>query len=150
MFRKLGVTGAALLIAFACVAVMVVYIFGDRADKQHDRQQTIDTGYIGCLRYNDTRLLFRDILLDAYGTDTAPQFDLSALPQFQAINDQAVKDLLLLLTSSSTGDTATDRRDRSYARTGTRDCETEYPTHTRGLSITSVSTIPPPTIDTRP
>lgn len=146
MFRRIGVTGAALLIAGACLIVMGLFI----ADRTHaDRtqaKQTVNTNYIGCLRYNDTRLLFRDVILDAYGDSAQPSTDLSAIPQFQAIEDQAVKDLLLLLTSGPRGETSTSRRDRSYNRTGTRDCDAEFPTHSDGISITTASTIPPPTL----
>ena len=80
-------TAACAFIAAGSLAVSVLFVVDSGNDDRKEARQTVDTGYLGCLRYNDTRLLFRQIILDAYGTGERPQFDITSLPQYQAIND---------------------------------------------------------------
>jgi hypothetical protein len=146
-FPRLSVTNAALLIAFACVIGLVLFVVDDYADEQHEQQEKVDTGYIGCLRYNDTRLLFRSVIEDAYRPEPATPAP-GLLETIAAIEDPAVRMIIAnALNPAARPDPADDpssQFNKQRNKTGTRLCDNEFPDRSDGISLETAVTVPPP------
>jgi hypothetical protein len=61
VFRKLGVTGAALLIAGACLVVMGLFIVNDRATRTRDEAARQERRIANCIDKNELRADINDL-----------------------------------------------------------------------------------------
>ncbi len=142
-------TAACAFIAVGSLAVSVVFVLDARHDDRQTEQETTDTGFLGCLRYNDTRLLFRSVIEDGY-LPKQSTVDPSIVVAYNAIADPNVKKVLAGLGGSRGQAAITDPNSTLNVqrnKTGTRPCEQEYPNHSKGIDLSTTVTVPPPSLE---
>lgn len=108
-------------------------------DVARQAQNSIDDGYVSCLRGNDSRQVLTDVVKIAY--DSGGSLDFTKVPAFNNL-DAATREFFLELRdlTSAAPDPAKDpesARNRALAKLTLRDCEAEFPHHSPGLTVSA-------------
>jgi hypothetical protein len=90
------------------------------------KQELIDKDYIACKRGNDTRQVIRDVVALTGGPT-----DLTRVPGYEALDPELKQFLVNLRDATSDGDESAFKR-AAYALLVIRNCEKEFPGHTKG------------------
>lgn len=151
MRRARVTTKAALGIAAACLVMMGLFVLDDARDDSDRQQEAVDSGYVGCLRFNENRELLRDVIEDAYLPDEQGAPPAEVVAAFAGIDDPDVATIIAYFTQRDRAEDVTDpastlnvQRDK----TATRNCEAEFADHTPGLALEDFEAIPPPPLVT--
>lgn len=105
-------------------------------DNARSAQGAIDRGYINCLQQNNNRTVLADVVMIAY--DSGGSLDFTKVPSFAKLDEptkQFFTDLKNLTADQPSEQTdPQSARNRALAKLVLRNCPSEYPTHTPGLS----------------